>query len=155
MSLFDCISFSDVYLINWWLRVCLQCEKHNSRALNITQCEALRRTSCRPLTVQRLRVGQVFLELFVQVFTDADVLEHSLQLGRVLEPARLLQENKSRGSFSLRVSVLLCACLPADGRRELRLLPALSRTFSLEIMLASASSLALFWWTRRLASILA
>lgn len=54
--------------------------------------------SCHPvlqerLTVQRLRVAEVFLELFVQVFADADVLEHPLQFGRVLEAARLLQEN--------------------------------------------------------------
>lgn len=55
------------------------------------------------LTVQRLGVGQVFLELFVQVFTDSDVLEHSLQFGRVLEPARLLRENKNRASVSVKV----------------------------------------------------
>ena len=30
------------------------------------------------LTVKRLRVGQVFLELFVQVFTDSNILEHAL-----------------------------------------------------------------------------
>lgn len=59
-------------------------------------------------TVQRLRVGQVFLELLVQVFTDSDVLEHSLQFGRVLEAARLLRD-KNRARFSLR-----CGNLTAD-----------------------------------------
>ena len=48
------------------------------------------------LTVQRLRVGQVFLELLVQIFTDSDVLEHSLQFGRVFEATRLLQEDKHK-----------------------------------------------------------
>jgi len=84
----------------------------------------------------------VFLKLFVQVFTDSDVLEHSLQLGRVLEAARLLQEKKKPKRQ------------PADSRWQFSF-PAVNLTLSLEIMLASASSLALFWWTRRLASILA
>ena len=54
------------------------------------------------LTVQRLGVGQVFLKLLVQVFTDADVLEHPLQLGRVFEPTCLLQgKNKTRSSVSV------------------------------------------------------
>lgn len=48
------------------------------------------------LTVQRLRVGQVLLELLVQVLTDSDVLEHSLQFGRVLKAARLLQEEEKK-----------------------------------------------------------
>ena len=43
----------------------------------------------------------MFLELLVQVFTDADVLEHPLQFGRVLEAARLLHDDKSRSLFSL------------------------------------------------------
>lgn len=50
-------------------------------------------------TVQRLRVGQVLLELFVQVFADSDVLEHPLQFGRVLEAARLLHDNNNRKSM--------------------------------------------------------
>lgn len=50
----------------------------------------------RALTVQRLRVGQVLLELLVQVLTDSDVLEHSLQFGRVLKAARLLQEEEKK-----------------------------------------------------------
>jgi len=33
---------------------------------------------------------QVMLKLLVQVFTDSNVLEHALQLGRVLEATRLL-----------------------------------------------------------------
>jgi len=33
---------------------------------------------------------QVIFELLVQVFADADVLEHALQLRRVLKAARLL-----------------------------------------------------------------
>lgn len=36
----------------------------------------------------------MLLELFVQVFADADVLEHPLQLGRVLKAARLLFNDK-------------------------------------------------------------
>jgi len=43
------------------------------------------------LTVQGFGVAQVLLKLLVEVFADADVLEHALQFGRVLEPARLLQ----------------------------------------------------------------
>lgn len=53
-------------------------------------------------TVQRLRVGQVLLELLVQVFADSDVLEHPLQLGRVLEAARLLHEDSDRKSALVR-----------------------------------------------------
>lgn len=45
------------------------------------------------LTVQRLRVAEMFFELLVQVFADTDVLEHALQFRRVLETARLLQRN--------------------------------------------------------------
>lgn len=74
------------------------------------------------LTVQRLRVGQVFLELFIQVFTDADVLEHSLQFGRVLEPARLLQENKKKSGFSRRFPV--CRDAGAHSRELLWTLSA-------------------------------
>lgn len=48
------------------------------------------------LTVQRLRVGQVLLKLLVQVFADADVLEHPLQFGRVLETTGLLQKHNRR-----------------------------------------------------------
>ena len=33
----------------------------------------------------------MFPELLIQIFGDSDVLEHPLQLGRVLEPAGLLQ----------------------------------------------------------------
>jgi len=47
------------------------------------------------LTVHRLRVGQVLLELLVEVFTDSDVLEHPLQFGRVLEAARLLHDDNN------------------------------------------------------------
>lgn len=50
------------------------------------------------LTVQRLGVSQVLLELFIQVFTDPDVLEHPLQFGRVLKAARLLQEETTEPS---------------------------------------------------------
>lgn len=84
----------------------------------------------------------MLLELLVQVFADADVLEHPLQLGRVLEAARLLSNNNKGDRLS---GWELPASLLAVG----------GLTFSLEIMLASASSLALFWWTSRLASILA
>lgn len=52
-------------------------------------------------TVQRLRVAEVLLELLVQVFTDADVLEHPLQFGRVLEAARLLHKKKKKVSQRL------------------------------------------------------
>lgn len=72
----------------------------------------------------------MLLELFIQVFTDADVLEHPLQLGRVLEPAGLLLNTKDR--------------LSCSNAGFLFLLYVGKLTFSLEIMLASASSLALF-----------
>ena len=48
-----------------------------------------------------VRVGidellQVSLEFLVEVFAHADVLEHALQFGRVLEAAGLLQNDRSR-----------------------------------------------------------
>ena len=44
------------------------------------------------IDVERLvGVDQMFPELLIQIFGDSDVLEHPLQLGRVLEPAGLLQ----------------------------------------------------------------
>ena len=39
--------------------------------------------------LHRVQLIAVLLEVFVQVFGNADVLEHSLQLGRVLEPTSL------------------------------------------------------------------
>lgn len=42
------------------------------------------------LTVQRLGVRQVSLEFIVKVFAEANILKHTLKLGRVFETASLL-----------------------------------------------------------------
>ena len=52
------------------------------------------------LTVQGLRVGEVLLELLVQVFADSYVLEHSLELGRVLEATGLLLGGRTDGLWN-------------------------------------------------------
>lgn len=61
-------------------------------------------------TVQGFGVAQVLLKLLVEVFADADVLEHALQFGRVLEPARLLQTEQQKQDYTN--SFLQQVCVP-------------------------------------------
>ena len=58
---------------------------------NVRQCRSqIKKHLDREVDVQRLpRVGQVPLEVLVQILAHPDVLEHPLQLACVLKPARL------------------------------------------------------------------
>jgi 3-methyladenine DNA glycosylase Tag len=54
------------------------------------------------LTIQLTRITKIFFKLVVEIFTDTNILKHSLKFRRILKSARLLQIIKqSKGNLQL------------------------------------------------------